>query len=178
MLGSQSCILRVHWHNLKYTNHFAKSKIFLTFHDFELKKFGHLLKLFRRWCQNCSLGVHGTIFQLFEKLVFFISPSDVRREKFRLYVGKFSSGLPKLLSMFHRNNSKKSAFPQKSMSLFNSFKKSANPLASRQTNLDRTVKTAFWLSIGPFWGKRFLRKISVLFITLGLRAKIFEFFVG
>ena len=128
------------------------------------------MKLFRRCCQNCSLGVHGTIFQFFEKLVFFISPSDVRREKIRLYVGKKSSGLPKLLSMFHRNNSKKSAFPQKSMSLFNCFGKSANSLASRQKNLDRPVKTAFCLSIGTIWGKSFLRKISVLFIILGLRA--------
>ena len=114
-----------------------------------------------------SLGVHGTIFQLFEKLLFFISPSDVRREKFRLYVGKFSSGLPKLLSMFHWNNSKKSAFPQKSMSLFNSFGKSATSLASRQKNLDRAVKTAFCLFIGKFWGKRFFKENFCSFYHIG-----------
>ena len=135
LLGSQSRTLRLHWNNLKYTNHFAKSKIFLTFYDFELKKFGHLLKLFRRCCQNCSLGVHGTIFQFFEKLVFFISPSDVRREKIRLYVGKFASGLPKLLSMLHRNISKRSALPRKIMSLFNSFTKSTISLAFRKKKL-------------------------------------------
>ena len=66
--------------------------------------------------------------------------------------------MPKLLSMFHRNVSKKSAFPQKIMSLFNSFGKSANSLAFCQKKLDRAVKTAFCLSIGLFWGKRFLRK--------------------
>ena len=48
---------------------------------------------------------------------------------------KFYSGLPKLLSMFHRNISKKSAFPQKIMNLFNNFGKLANSLAFRQKNL-------------------------------------------
>ena len=38
LLGSQSCILRVQWNKLKNTNLFAKSKIFLTIYDFELKK--------------------------------------------------------------------------------------------------------------------------------------------
>ena len=63
------------------------------------------------------------------------------------------------------------------MSLFNRFGKSANSLAFRQKKLDRAVKTAFCLSIGPFWGKRFLWENFVRFITFGGRANFFQRFV-
>ena len=36
------------------------------------------------------------------------------------------------------------------------------------------MKTAFCLSIGPFWGKRFSRKNFGLFIIFGLRANFFN----
>ena len=36
------------------------------------------------------------------------------------------------------------------------------------------MKTAFCLSIGPFWGKRFLRKNLGLFIIFGLLANFFN----
>ena len=95
-------------------------------------------------------------------------------EKHSVLSRKISAGLPKLLSMFHRNISKKSAFPQKIMSLLISFGKSRN-LRLFAKKLDRSVKTAFCLSIGQFWGNRFSRKYFGLFIIFGLRANFSQF---
>ena len=91
LLGSQSCSLRVNRNELKKKNLFEKSKSFLTFYIFELKNFGHLLKLFRGCCQNCSLGVHGTIFNFLENMCFSYRLRTFHEKKVRLYVGNFSS---------------------------------------------------------------------------------------
>ena len=71
-------------------------------------------------------------FNFLDNMCFSYRLRKFHEKKVRLYVGNFSSGLPKLFSMFHRNILKKNAYSQKTMSLFNSFWKSAKSLAFRQ----------------------------------------------
>ena len=114
-------------------------------------------------------------FNFLENMCFSYRLRTFHEKKVRLYVGNFPSGLAKLFSNFHRNTSKKSVFQQKIMSLFNSFGKLANSMAFLQKKIDRAVKTAYCVSIGSFWGKRFLRKNFGLFIIFGLRANFSQF---
>ena len=111
----------------------------------------------------------GKYFQLFEKLCFSYRIRTFDRKKAGFMSEKFHRCCQNCFPCFTETFRRK-VLSRKKLWVFSTVSENQQILWVFARKPDGAVKTAFCLSIGPFWGKRFLRKNFGLFIIFGLRA--------
>ena len=162
------------WKNKKIfekKNHFS-------FSDFERKSSGQFLKMFRRFCQNRIFCVLRNSLHLLQLFVFFVSQSDLVRDKNRLFVGKTSAGLPNWPSTFPWENCKEKRLSGRNKKFFLKVSETERKIFNFcKKNFVGPVKTGFYVSLGTFWSQKALfENCSISEISSDIEKNNFSFF--
>ena len=154
-------------------NYFEKRKIFYHFMILSRKFLTECRKFFGGFVKTAFLVSMGTFFNFLKNLCFSYHFRTFDEKKFGFMSENFSRGCQNGFPFFTETFRRK-VLSRKNKWVFLSVSENHKIFGFSPKKLDRAVKTAFCLSIGQFWGKKFLGNYFGLFIIFGLRATFFN----